>query len=116
MKKEESIKAQEEYVAKIKRMEALNRLAFNILDRDGDNKLSILDLNWLRNNFSSTDTPLGKEIAEVFEFFMDKNVRPKYVKFETIIDFGAYFGLAPNVTLIDDLIYTFHTKLTKTLQ
>ena len=44
----------------------LDRLAFSILDQDGDNVLSIMDLVWICSNFG-TDTVLGDGINTILE-------------------------------------------------
>ena len=38
-----------------------DQLAFNLLDLDGDNEISILDLVWMCSNFSE-ETKLGKSV------------------------------------------------------
>jgi hypothetical protein len=40
-------------------------LAFKILDKDGDGELSIIDINWLKENFPENSV-LGKDIEEIF--------------------------------------------------
>ena len=59
--------------------EATNKLVFSLYDRDGDGILSILDLTWCKENFDPT-TKFGKEVAILIHEYMDKNIRPKYVK------------------------------------
>ena len=52
-RKNDSANAQEAYYAKLKEAEKLNKLVFNMFDRDRDGILSILDLNWLAQNFDT---------------------------------------------------------------
>jgi len=84
-------------------------LIFNIFDTDGDNELSILDLEWMRARFSRT-TDLGKGIEKLYEMYMNKNVRPKYVKERTVIDFQIFFSNLTNCQLIQDLDYAFNVR------
>ena len=65
---------------------AINKLAFDILDIDGDGELTILDLVWLCSNFTE-DNLFGKSILELFEMYMEKNVRPKFVQEKLNINF-----------------------------
>lgn len=77
---------QEAYFQKLKEAETLNRLVFRLFDRDNDGILSILDLNWLASKFTPK-CKMGVGISEMISLYMDKNVRPKYVKEKTIIDY-----------------------------
>lgn len=56
-----------------------NKLAFALFDLDGDQKLSILDLEWLRENFP-INTNMGIYIKKLHDLYLEKNVKPKYVK------------------------------------
>lgn len=58
---------------------ATNKLAFSLYDRDGDGILSILDLTWCKDNIDS-ETKFGEEVAVLIHEYMEKNIRPKYVK------------------------------------
>ena len=80
---------------------------FRLFDRDNDGILSILDLNWLASKFT-TNCKIGAGISGMISLYMDKNVRPKYVKEKTIIDYQAFMNLMPNCGLIADLQYAFH--------
>lgn len=99
-------------------MPEYNKLAFNILDLDGDQEISILDLVWACSNFSE-ETRLGKAVLKLFEFYMDKNVRPKYVKAKYYLNFQAYNAELPvyasmiKDALIEDLKYAFKDRLIK---
>ena len=84
--KNDSNKAREEFKFEMIHKQAQDRLIFNILDLDGDDQLSILDLVWICSHFNE-ETQLGLKMAEVFEQYMDKNVRPKYVRTKYKIDF-----------------------------
>jgi hypothetical protein len=74
------------YFLKLKEAETLNRLVFRLFDRDNDGILSILDLNWLASKFTPK-CQIGVGISGMISLYMDKNVRPKYVKEKTIIDY-----------------------------
>ena len=63
---------------------ALDKMAFSLLDLDGDGVISTMDLNWLYSNFEFTK--LGKQINQLFEFYMEKNVRPKNLKVKLLLD------------------------------
>ena len=54
------------------------------MDFDGDGIISTMDLNWLYYNFEFSK--LGKQINNLFEFYLEKNVRPKNVKAKLFID------------------------------
>ena len=95
---------------KIKTRESLDRLAFNLLDLDGDNELSILDLVWMCSNFSE-DTKLGQQIIQLFDYYMDKNIRPKYVKQKFHISFPVFANEMPPLDIVADLQYAFHTRV-----
>ena len=47
----------------------------------------------------------------IFELYMDRNVRPKFVKTKFIIDFPIFTGLMPSCSLVKDLRFAFHTKV-----
>ena len=89
--------------------EATNKLAFSIFDRDGDGILSILDLSWCSKHFEH-DTIFGQEIAVLINEYMDKNIRPKYVKEKEIINLSAFTHLIHKCSLIADLEYAFRDK------
>ena len=89
---------------------AEERLAFNILDIDGDDEISILDLVWICSNFNE-DNELGQSVLTLFELYMDKNVRPKYVQDKFYLTFQAYMAELPGLGLIADLDYAFHERL-----
>ncbi len=57
----------------------LDKLAFSLLDQDGDGVLSIMDLVWVCSNFG-TDTVLGNEMNVILEKYMNQNVRSKNAK------------------------------------
>ena len=42
---------------------------------------------------------------------MDKNVRPKYVKEKTVINYVTFINMIPNCDLIKDLQYAFNQRL-----
>ena len=109
-RKDESTLAQEEWLAGLQNEERLNKLAFNILDIDGDNEISILDLVWVCSNFNE-ENKLGKSVLTLFDLYMDKNVRPKYVKEKFYLNFQAYNAELPGIDLIQDLNYAFHKRL-----
>lgn len=109
-RKDESTLAQEEWLAGLQNEERLNKLAFNILDIDGDNEISILDLVWVCSNFNE-ENKLGKSVLTLFDLYMDKNVRPKYVKEKFYLNFQAYNAELPGIDLIKDLNYAFHKRL-----
>lgn len=67
---------------------ALDKMAFNLLDLDGDGVISTMDLNWLYSNFEFTK--LGKQINQLFEFYMEKNVRPKNLKIKLLLDQAVF--------------------------
>ena len=90
--------------------ESQDRLAFNLLDLDGDNELSILDLVWMCSNFSE-DTNLGQQIMQLFDYYMDKNIRPKYVKQKFHISFPVFYNEMPPLDIVADLQYAFHTRV-----
>ena len=82
------------------------KLIFNLLDRDNDNILSILDLNWLKSNFGF-DTQFGEEVNTLIQEYMEKNVRPKYVKKQVVMDFGAFCSILPKASMLADIRYAF---------
>mmetsp|Transcript_5850 Transcript_5850/g.9398 ORF Transcript_5850/g.9398 Transcript_5850/m.9398 type:complete len:162 (-) Transcript_5850:263-748(-) len=88
-RKDEAQIEQEEFLAKVKKREEDVKLSFSLLDIDGDNYLSILDLVWLSDNFGK-NTKFGSAVAEIFELYMNKNVRPKFVKTKFVIDFAIF--------------------------
>ena len=63
---------------------ALDKMAFSLLDLDGDGVISTMDLNWHYSNFEFTK--LGKQVNQLFEFYMEKNVRPKNLKIKLLLD------------------------------
>ena len=67
---------------------ALDKMAFSLLDLDGDGVISTMDLNWLYSNFEFTK--LGKQINQLFEFYMEKNVRPKNLKIKLLLDQAVF--------------------------
>lgn len=77
--KENALTAQEQYVKQQELANQLDRLAFSILDQDGDNILSIMDLVWICSNFG-TDTVLGEGMNIILEKYMNQNVRSKNAK------------------------------------
>jgi Ca2+-binding EF-hand superfamily protein len=89
--------------------EAINKLAFSLYDRDGDGILSILDLSWCKENFDPS-TKFGQEVAVLIHEYMEKNIRPKYVKQKEIINLSAFTHLVPRCALIADLEYAFRDK------
>ena len=64
-------------------------MIFKLFDLDGDNKLSILDLEWLRERFPPV-TILGQSIKKLHDLYILKNVQPKYVKQKQIIGFTVF--------------------------
>ena len=109
-RKDESTLAQEEWLAGLKIEEMQNKLAFDIMDLDGDHEISILDLVWVCSKFNE-ENKLGKSVLTLFELYMDKNVRPKYVKAKFYLTFQAYMAELPGIDLIDDLKYAFHKRI-----
>lgn len=85
-----------------------------MLDVDGDKEISIVDLIWLCSKFSE-ETRLGTDLANIFEIYMEKNVRPKYVKNKYLIDFGMFVSLLPHCTLIEDMQNSFGEKIDESL-
>ena len=85
-RKDEATIDQENFNAKMKYDNAINKLAFDLLDIDGDGELSILDLVWLYSNFTE-DISFGRKVLELFEIYMEKNVRPKFVQEKVSITF-----------------------------
>lgn len=83
---------------------------FSMFDLDGDKMLSILDLEWLRQRFSPK-TELGHSIDKLHDRYLEKNVRPKYVKQLQIIGFQSYFSMAPNISLINDLEFALNVRI-----
>ena len=77
-----------------KRKEEKMRLAFNLIDLDQDGILSILDINWLCDNFGGS-TKFGKMVHEILQLHMEKNVRPKYIKQKYIVDYSIFASLVP---------------------
>ena len=67
---------------------ALDKMAFSLLDLDGDGVISTMDVNWLYSNFEFTK--LGKQINQLFEFYMEKNVRPKNLKIKLLLDQAVF--------------------------
>ena len=59
VRKDEAQIEEEKFKAKIKKKEEESRLAFSLLDMDGDKYLSILDLVWLCENFNK-ETKFGQ--------------------------------------------------------
>lgn len=64
----------------------MNKLAFKILDKDGDGELSIIDINWLKENFTENSV-LGKDVEQIFQEYMNKNVRSRFVKHKYTMDY-----------------------------
>jgi hypothetical protein len=89
--------------------DAVTKLAFAIYDRDGDGILSILDLNWIASNFDP-DTKFAQEAAQLIHEYMEKNIRPKYVKAKEIINLSAFTHLIPKCSLISDLEWAFRDQ------
>lgn len=113
-RKDDATIAQDEFNEKKRYDLAVNKLAFDILDIDGDGELTILDLVWLCSNFTE-DNKFGKNVLDLFEVYMDKNVRPKFVQEKVSITLQVYMGEMPNIGLIEDLKYAF-VKRVKQLQ
>jgi hypothetical protein len=104
----------EEFVRNQTLNNALDKMAFTILDLDGDGVVSTMDLNWLYANFEFTK--LGKQINQLFEFYMEKNVRPKNVKTKLLLDQAVFQNLVPECYIINDLQYVFCQKLIDDLE
>lgn len=82
---------------------------FNLLDRDQDHTLSILDMNWLQQSFGH-ETLFGQEVHGLIQEYMEKNVRPKYVKKKQVIDFGMLCSIMPKCSLLADIKYAFSER------
>lgn len=104
--RDKSTRANEEEEEQAKYKEAASKLAFGICDRDGDGILSILDLNWIASNFSP-ESKFGQEAALLIHEYMEKNIRPKYVKAKEIINYSAFTHLIPKCVLVQELEHAF---------
>jgi hypothetical protein len=82
------------------------KLGFDIIDIDGDNQIKIFDLIHNCSNFS-VETLHGKQMAGIFQQYMDQNVRPKHVKNRLGLDFNSFISLYPNLHLVNDLKFAF---------
>ena len=80
------------------------------MDVDGDEQLTIMDLDFLKDHFSQ-NTTLGQGVEVIYQHYMDRNVRPKHVKQKTIIDYQDYFSVLPNCELIKDFQYALNQRL-----
>lgn len=107
---ERSLVEQEKYQAQLKHNMAQNELIYKMFDIDGDGQLSILDLEWLSHSFPSS-TPLGKSVKQLHETYLEKNLRPKYIKQKQVFNFQLFLQLTPNIKLINDLEFAFNVRI-----
>ena len=94
--------AQKTFLEQRRREAAVRKIAFRIVNVDGDDELSLYDLIWTCSQFSPV-TQIGNQLSQVFELYMSKNVMQKYVRHRMIIDQSAFYGLISKFSLIDDL-------------
>ena len=86
---EKAVIDQELHLIKQQRILDQNKTIFNIFDLDNDKKLSILDLEWLKSNFPAS-TDFGQSIKKLHELYLEKNLRPKYVKSQISVKFHVF--------------------------
>ena len=86
---EKAVIDQELHLIKQQRILDQNKTIFNIFDLDNDKKLSILDLEWLKSNFPAS-TDFGQSIKKLHELYLEKNLRPKYVKSQISVKFQVF--------------------------
>ncbi len=80
------------------------------MDKDGDGEFSIIDINWLKENFPENSV-LGKDIEEIFQEYMNRNVRSKFIKQKFTMDFINFQSFVPLCSLVADLQYAFNKRL-----
>ena len=74
-------------------------MIFDFLDVSKDGVLSVTDLIKMQGYLHSGSS-LSRELSKLIEIHMSKNVRPKFVRHETIIDFYNFNALNPKPCLI----------------
>lgn len=77
-------------------------MAFEILDIDKDGILNVLDLIKIQSFFEE-DCELAVDLNKIMEIYKDKNVRPKYIREEYIINFETFNSIIHRSCIIKEL-------------
>lgn len=87
-------------------IKAEQKIGFDIIDIDGDGKIKIYDLIYNCSVFNKQSL-FGKQLQNIYEDYMDKNVRSKHARNKFTLDFNSFFQLYPKLHLVNDLKYVF---------